>query len=126
MHFSNNQVNTFLITFYLQLPSSNCSYKDLNYTLVVENKRGDVLAEVDTFPSLDSDVIKENLAVDLIENKEYFVQIQITVHSQTIASQKYIFSKLLAKAMPCQINFLFNWHSGEQNQYYYDYVQLTR
>ena len=78
----------------MQLPSSNCSYKELNYTLVVENEQGNVMAEVDTLPCLDSGVIRETLAIDLNEYQKYFVQLQVTVHSQIAKSQKYIFSEL--------------------------------
>ena len=79
----------------MQLPRFNCSYKDLNYTFILENEQGHLIAEVDIFPTLDSGVIKENLTLGLEENQEYYLQLQVIVHSQTITSQKYIFSELL-------------------------------
>ena len=82
----------------MQLPTFNSSYKDINFTLVVGNEQGYVIAEVDTFPFLDSGAInwKKDLAIDLNMTEEYFVQPKGTVHSQTVTSPKYhdIFSKL--------------------------------
>ena len=83
-----------ILSFNVQLPSSNCSNKELNYTLVIENEQGNVMAEVNTFPSLDSGVIRETLAIDLNEDQKYFVQLQVTAHSQIAKSQKHIFSEL--------------------------------
>ena len=85
----------------MQLPKSNCSYKDLNYIFILENEQGHLIAEVDTFPSFDSGVIKESLPLGLKENQKYFLRLQVTVNSQTITSLKYIFSELLILLYPC-------------------------
>lgn len=79
----------------MQMPKLNCSDKGLNYTLILENEQGNLIAEVHTFPSFDSGVIKESIALDLKESLEYSLRLQVTSQSQTITSQKYIFSKLL-------------------------------
>ena len=82
----------------MQLPTFNSSYEDINLTLVVGNEQGYIIAEVDTFPFLDSGVInwKKDFATDLNVTEEYFVQTKSTVHSQTVTSPKFhdIFSKL--------------------------------
>ena len=85
----------------MQLPKSNCSYEDLNYTFILENEQGHLMVEIDAFPSFDSGVIKESVTLSLKENQEYFLRLQVTVHSQTITSQKYIFSELRILLYPC-------------------------
>ena len=59
------------------------------------------MAAIDAFPSFDSGVIKESVALSLKENQAYFLRLQVTVHSQTITSQKYIFSELRSLLYPC-------------------------
>ena len=53
------------------------------------------MTEVDTFPNPDSGVIKENIKFDLKENQEYSTRLRVNVQSQTVTSQKHIFSKLI-------------------------------
>ena len=77
-----------------QLQRTSCSFSELNYTLIIENKQGNIQAEVDTFPDLDSGVIGENIKLNLNENQEYSMKLQVKAQSQTAISQKHIFSKL--------------------------------
>ena len=70
-------------------------FNELNYTLVVENKRGNIIAEVNTFPDPDSGLIKENINLDLKKDCKYSLKVRVTTRdqSQTATSQKHIFSK---------------------------------
>ena len=80
---------------FIQILRTLCDFNELNYTLVVENKQGNIIAEVNTFPDPDSGLIKENINLDLKKNCEYSLKVGITIRdqSQTATSQKYIFSK---------------------------------
>ena len=78
----------------LQIPTTICSFHELNFTLVVENKQGNLMAEINTFPNPDSGVIKEDIKLDLKENQEYSLRLRVMAQSQTATSQKHIFSKL--------------------------------
>ena len=60
---------------------------------MVENEKGNVMAEVNAFPNPDSGVIHENVKLDLKENREYSVKLRVTARSQTATSQKHIFRK---------------------------------
>ena len=71
----------------MQLPKSNCSYRDLNYTFILENEQGHLMVAINAFPSFDFGVMKESLALSLKENAEYFLQLRVTVNSQTVTSQ---------------------------------------
>jgi hypothetical protein len=76
-----------------------CTFTELNYTLIFEDKQGNVIAEIDTFPNPDSGVIKENIKLDLKENREYYLKLRVTSQSQTAASQKHVFCKLYASLL---------------------------
>ena len=52
------------------------------------------MAEVGTFPLLDSGIVKENIASNLKENQNYSLRLRVDAQSQTASSQKYFFSKL--------------------------------
>ena len=78
----------------IQIPTTICSFSELNYTLMVENKQGNITAEVNTYPNPDSGVINENIKLDLKENQKYSMRLRVTAQSQTATSQKHIFSKL--------------------------------
>ena len=82
---------------FIQILRTLCDFNELNYTLVVENKQGNIIAEVNTFPDPDSGLIKENINLDLKENYEYSLKVRVATHdqSQTATSQKHIFSKFL-------------------------------
>ena len=63
---------------------------------MVENKQGNIIAEVSAFPDPGSGLIKENINLnDLKENREYSLKVRVMTHdqSQTATSQKHIFSK---------------------------------
>ena len=52
------------------------------------------MAEVGTFPLLDSGVVKESITSNLKENQNYSLRLRVDAQSQTASSQKYFFSKL--------------------------------
>ena len=78
---------------HVQLPRSYCNCEKPNYTLIHENEQGDVIAEVGTFPLLDSGIVKESITSDLKENQNYSLRLQVDAQSQTASSQRYFFSK---------------------------------
>jgi hypothetical protein len=71
-----------------------CVFSELNYTLIFEDKQGNVIADINTLPNLDSGVIKENIKLDLKKNREYSLKFRVTSQSQTATSQKHVFCKL--------------------------------
>ena len=78
-----------------QLPRTSCSFSEVNYTLVIENMQGNLKVEINTFPDLPSGEIKESIRLNLKENQEYSLKLRVKAKSQTITSQKHIFSKLV-------------------------------
>ena len=92
----NSELSLFIIS--SQLPETVCTFSELNYTLIIENNEGNIKEEVDTFPDDDSSVIKEIIRLDLKENQEYSLKLRVQAQSQTVTSQKHIFSKLQYKA----------------------------
>ena len=78
----------------LQLPRTSCSFNELNYTLIIENKQGVLEGELNTFPDLDSGVIEESIRLDLKGNQKYSLKLRVNAKSQIATSQKHVFSKL--------------------------------
>ena len=76
------------------MPRTICNFSELDYTLILEDQHGNVMAEIIALPNPDSGVIEENIKLDLKENREYSLKIRVSSSSQTTVSQKHVFSKL--------------------------------
>ena len=76
------------------MPRTICNFSELDYTLILEDQQGNVMAEIIALPNPDSGVIEENIKLDLKENREYSLKVRVSSLSQTTASQKQVFSKL--------------------------------
>jgi hypothetical protein len=80
-----------------------CVFSELNYTLIFEDKQGNVTAEINTLPNPDSGVIKENIKLHLKENREYSLKLRVISQSQIAVSQKHVFCKLYAITLYSQL-----------------------
>ena len=78
-----------------QLPRTSCSFSELNYTFIIENKQENFKAEIDVSPNPDSGMISRYIELDLKENQKYYLKLQVKAQSQIATSQKHIFSKLV-------------------------------
>lgn len=76
-----------------------CSYQELNITLVFQDEAGDLVSNVDvsSTPHLHFGIIDETLAVYLKGNKIYSVQLQVEAYSHTLETNKYYFSMLISR-----------------------------
>ena len=82
----------------MQLPSSNCNYSELNYSLIFESfQKETIVVEISnhnlSIGSLGA-FLEEIFKLDLKENQNYSLRLQLKRLSQTAVSQEYIFSKL--------------------------------
>ena len=76
------------------MPRTICNFSELDYTLILEDQQGNIMAEIIALSNPDSGVIEENIKLDLKENREYSLKVRVSSLSQTIASQKHVFGKL--------------------------------
>ena len=75
----------------IQLPDSMC---DLNYTLMVEDERDNLVKNLGPFLHVGSSVVKQVIVItDLKRNKEYSLKARAGLHSQVAESNKHYFSK---------------------------------
>lgn len=75
----------------IQLPDSMC---DLNYTLLVEDERDNVVKCLGPFLHIGSSVVKQVIVItDLKGNREYSLKARAGLHSQVAVSNKHYFSK---------------------------------
>lgn len=82
----------------MQLPRSHCSYQEMNYTLIVENERGDLVTQVDVVPRLSSDIVMVKQIImsedNINGNQNYSVRLRAEAQSQMVSSHKHFFGKL--------------------------------
>jgi hypothetical protein len=95
---------------YIQMLRTVCTFSELNYTLIFEDKKVNVTAEINTLPNLDSGVIKENIELDLKKNREYSLKLRVTSQSQTATSQKHVFCKLYSSLL-CTYSLKVNYNN---------------
>ena len=75
----------------IQLPDSMC---DLNYILLIEDERDNVVKRLGPFLHIGSSVVKQAIVItDLKGNQEYSLKAQAELHSQVAESNKHYFSK---------------------------------
>lgn len=75
----------------IQLPDSMC---DLNYTLLVEDERDNVIKSLGPFLHIGSSVVKQVIVItDLKGNREYSLKARAGLHSRVAVSNKHYFSK---------------------------------
>ena len=76
----------------MQLP---CSHQMLNYTITVENKEGNFIAQLGPTSNLGNCIVRELITSNLKMNESYSLEVRMDSRSRTAKSEKYFFSKFI-------------------------------
>ena len=79
----------------MQLPSSNCNYRELNYTLILESNiySEEQLVVESHIVSSNGVVVEGIVKLDFKEIQKYSIALKVDRLSRIAMSQKYFFSK---------------------------------
>ena len=98
---------------------SNVTCHELNYTLIFENREGELLKQVGPFQYYfadSADSVTQLIMADHLEkNETYSLSVQVTIVSETFTSHKHRFSKW---------NILSEFFAYFVYNYYYVYCRL--